>query len=411
MPRGSFGIAAAALLWCASARAQDDGTSPKPERPAPHLGADSPAPTYPPNPEHERRWYDRLTLRGYTQLRYNRLGASNSRLTNRQGDRTLGDDGGLSIRRARLIFQGDIASFLSVYLQPDFASVIDETFQVATLRDWYADIFLDPDEKRFRVRVGQSKVPYGWELMQSSGNRLPLDRTDGINSAFVNERDLGVFLYFETPAVRGRFRHLVESGLKGSGDFGMVAFGVMNGQPMNTREKNDNKHFVARVTYPFDVGSQTLELSAAAYSGLAVVSRDEGIAGREEAQDFRALASFVLYPKPLGFQAEYNAGYGPELVGKTIEKRPLAGGYAMTMWRQPVSWGAVTPYVRVHHYDGGKKFETNAPRYDVKQLDAGVEWQLFRWIELTTELMLADRTTKGDRQTGHVLRLQLQFNY
>ena len=44
------------------------------------------------------------------------------------------------------------------------------------------------------------------ELLQSSSNRLPLDRTDGINSAFINERDLGAFFYFETPAVRRRFK-------------------------------------------------------------------------------------------------------------------------------------------------------------------------------------------------------------
>jgi len=361
--------------------------------------------------EPERHWYERLSLRGYTQLRYNRIGATNPHLTNRQGDRSLGADGGLSIRRARLIFTGDITPFLSIYLQPDFASSLDESLNVGQLRDWYADIFLDPTEKRFRIRAGQSKVPYGWELMQSSSNRLAFDRTDGINSAFVNERDMGVAVMFETPDVRRRFQHLLDSGLKGSGDYGMVAFGMINGQPLNTRERNDNKHFIARVTYPFELGSQTLELSAAAYSGLTVVTRGENIAGQKEMQDMRGLATFVLYPKPFGFQAEYNVGYGPELVGKTVEKRPLDGGYVMTMWRQVLSWGAITPYIRFHRYDGGKKFETNAPRYEVKQMDAGVEWQVQKWIELTTELMVADRTTNGDRQTGRVLRLQLQFNY
>lgn len=394
------------LLWCASARGQQVAPPPQGEPTTGERDGAVPSTSKP-----ERHWYERLSLRGYTQLRYNGLGASNPNLTNRQGDRALGGDGAFALRRARLILTGDIAPFLSIYLQPDFASAVDETLGVAQIRDWYADIFLDPTEKRFRIRAGQSKVPYGWELMQSSSNRIALDRTDGINSAFVNERDIGVAVMFETPDVRRRFRRLLDSGLKGSGDYGMVAFGLINGQPINTRERNGNKHFIARVTYPFDVGAQTLEVSAAAYSGRTVVLRGEGIGGARDVQDMRALATFVLYPKPFGLQAEYNVGYGPELVGNTVERRPLDGGYVMTMWRHNFAWGAMTPYVRFHRYDGGKKFEMNSPRYEIKQMDAGVELQILKWVELTTELMVADRTTNGDRQTGRTLRLQLQLNY
>ena len=392
-------ILVAALLWCSRARAQE------PRTPAP------PPDGAPSTAEPERHWYDRISIRGYTQLRYNQIGATNPHLTNRQADRGLGGDGGFTMRRARIIIQGDITSFLSVFLQPDVVSAFDDFQNTLQLRDLYADVFLDPREKMFRFRLGQSRVPYGWELLQSSSNRLPLDRTDGINSAFVNERDLGAFFYFETPAVRRRFKRLVDSGLKGSGDFGITAIGFANGQPLNTRERNTNKAFFARLAYPFDVGTQTLELAAAAYSNRVVVNRDEGVSGRKEEQDFRGLATFVWYPQPLGFQAEYNVGYGPELVGKRVERRPLDGGYAMVMWRQPFSWGAITPYVRAHRYDGGKKFETNSPRYVVKQLDVGVEWQLQRWLELTTELLVADRETNGDRQTGRALRLQLQFGF
>ncbi len=369
------------------------------------------APTEQPSQPKDKPWYERFQLRGYTQIRENRLGATNPHLRNEQGDKSIGDSGGLFIRRARLVISGDVSSWLSVYLQPDFASILQDSLGIGQMRDWYADIFLDRD-KMFRFRVGQSKVPYGWELMQSSSNRLTLDRSDGINSAFLNERDLGAFFYFETPEVRRKFRKLVDSGLKGSGDFGMTAIGVSNGQPLNTRERNDNKHFFARVTYPFDIGSQTLEVSAAAYSGRFVTSRDEGIAARRrETQDVRGLATFVLYPKPFGLQVEYNAGYGPELAGKTIERRPLHGGYAMAMWRQKTDLGFFTPYVRVHHYDGGKKFEKNAPRHEIAELDVGIEWQPQRWIELTTEFMASERTVNGHREQGRLVRLQLQFNY
>lgn len=39
-------------------------------------------------------------------------------------------------------------------------------------------------------------MPYGFENMQSSQNRLSLDRGDAMNSAVVGERDLGVFAYW-----------------------------------------------------------------------------------------------------------------------------------------------------------------------------------------------------------------------
>ena len=361
--------------------------------------------------EGDKPWYERLHLRGYTQIRYNRIGASNPHLKNDQGDKSIGADGGFGFRRLRLIIFGDMAKFLSVYIQPDFASAIGDQLNVGIVRDWYTDIFLD-DRREFRIRVGQSKVPYGWELMQSSQNRLPFDRSDALNSAFTNERDIGAHFMFAPDWVRKRFKHLVDDGLKGSGDYGMVAVGLINGQPLNSKEKNDNKHFVARVTYPFQIGAQTLELAAGGYTGLFVPTKGEGITGAKEFRDFRAHGTVVLYPQPIGFQFEYNAGVGPELDGTVIREKPLDGGYAMTMVRIPTNdFGVFTPYVRVHRYDGGKKFETSAPRHEVRELNAGVEWQYKKWLELTTEYMESARTVNGKEEAGRLLRLQLQFNY
>jgi len=361
--------------------------------------------------EASKPWYERLHIRGYTQIRYNRIGASNPHLKNDQGDKSIGADGGIFFRRMRLIIFGDLASFMSIYLQPDFASAIGEQLNVGIVRDWYTDIFLD-DKKEFRIRAGQSKVPYGFELMQSSQNRLPFDRSDALNSAFVNERDIGAHFQFAPASVRKRFRHLVDDGLKGSGDYGMVSVGVINGQPLNSKERNDNKHFVARVTYPFQIGSQTLELAAGGYTGLFVPSKGEGITARKEYRDLRFHGTIHLYPQPIGFQVEYNAGVGPELDGKTIREKPLDGGYAMTMVRIPTKdYGIFTPYVRVHRYDGGKKFETNAPRHEVREINAGLEWQYKKWLEVTAEYMETSRTVNLKEESGRLLRLQLQFNY
>ena len=171
----------------------------------------------------------------------------------------------------------------------------------------------------------------------------------------------------------------------------MTAVGVSNGQPVNTGERNLNKHVFARVTYPLQLGKQVLELGGGGYSGKFVARKDEAVLGDRELWDRRVHASLVWYPQPFGIQAEYNVGEGPERQGDRVVSRPLHGGYVMLMARIPSRFGTFFPYARVHRYDGGKKFETNAPRHEVREVNAGLEWQPSRWLELTAELMASPR--------------------
>ncbi|RKG70939.1 porin [Corallococcus sp. CA054B] len=407
-------LAGAALLFSSSAPAQAQETPPE---------------AAPPMEEKEKSkpWYENIRLRGYTQVRYNRLPSfrTNDSLINDQGDRFLGRDTGFGIRRARLVIFGDVHPHVSIYLQPDFASVIGDQYNVAVMRDWYADIFVDA-KKEFRFRVGQSKVPFGFENLQSSQNRLALDRNDAINSALKDERDVGVFFYWAPAHIRERFKFLVDSGLKGSGDYGVVGLGVYNGQTANRAERNNSPHAVARVSYPFLFGSQYVEVGTGAYYGrfnLSASPRDDAayaLARGPNLVDARAIVSLMVYPQPLGFQAEYNIGRGPSL-GSTpddallIDSRNLQGGYAQLMYKLDGVVGvSLIPYVRGTLYKGGKKFETNAPRYDVRELELGAEWQIWKALELTAAYVIADRTSSRYpyvQEQGHVTRLQLQFNY
>lgn len=354
-------------------------------------------------------WFERIKLRGYLQFRYNRFLETNDELVNSQGDKSIGGDGGFFVRRARLIVYGDIHPHVSIYIQSDLASTADEQLHVSILRDLYADLFIDKD-KEFRFRVGQSKVPYGFENMQSSQNRAPFDRSDALNSAVKEERDLGVFAYYTPKKIRARYKQLVDEGLKGSGDYGVVGIGVYNGQTANKAEKNDTPHVVARVNYPFAIGNQILELGAGGYTGKFVVSKDDGIGGADELRDSRVHASFVLYPKPIGLQAEYNIGVGPELRKGVIEERFLHGGYAMVL----AKFGGFVPYVRGVLYEGGRKFETNAPRYKVREAEIGLEWQIIQPVEVTAAYTFAERTFPEppyQQESGRFLRLQVQINY
>ncbi len=373
----------------------------------------------------EKQWYEKMKIRGYAQFRYNRLGETNPELVNLQGDQSIGDNRSFLLRRARMIFSGDINDRISYYIQPDFASGVGgpNFLHFLQIRDFYADIFLD-SEKEYRLRVGQSKIPYAWENLQSSQNRLALDRADAVNSGVVNERDLGVFFYWAPSEIRERFKYLVESGLKGSGDYGVFAFGAYNGQTANRSELNDGLHIVSRLTYPIQFANcQIFEPGISGYTGKYVITRSGVVTGLpgDEYTDRRAAVSFVLYPQPLGLQGEYTWGEGPELNATNTAVVPgsLEGGYLQVFYKlDDVGFngrkGTLIPYARVQRYDGGRKHETNSPNYHIREAEVGCEYQFSKGLELVMAYTWSERTfpvIPHQQEKGELIRMQLQWNY
>ncbi|MBL7870916.1 MAG: porin [Cyclobacteriaceae bacterium] len=373
--------------------------------------------------EKPKKWYETVSIRGYAQFRYNRLFETNSNLKCEQCDRSWGDKGGFFIRRMRIIFFGQISQRVYFYVQPDFASsVSSSSLHFSQLRDAYFDIGIDK-ENEFRLRVGQSKIPFGFENLQSSQNRLPLDRNDALNSAVANERDLGVFFYWAPKKVRETFSMLVRDGYKGSGDYGVFAFGAYNGQTANKPDLNNELHVVSRLTYPFHIGNQIIEPGVQGYSGKWVMASDQltkdvGVNTSLAYNDRRLAGTFVLYPKPFGIQAEYNIGKGPEYNPQTdsIETQKLAGGYVTLNYRLKLKNQFIYPFIRAQYYDGGKKHEKDARSYNVKELEVGLEWQPFKSFEFVAMYTLSkrrfeDSVLKNNRQDGSLLRLQAQINF
>lgn len=370
-----------------------------------------------------KKWHELISVRGYMQARYNRLFETNPHLGSEQGDRSWGENGGIFLRRARLIFFGQISKQVYFYIQPDFVSSASNTnLQFAQLRDAYMDIGIDP-KNEYRFRIGQSKIPYGFENMQSSQNRIPLDRADATNSAFVNERDLGVFFYWAPAAKRELFARLVRDGLKGSGYYGLFALGVFNGQTANKPEQNNSLHTVVRFTYPMQVGKQIIETGIQAYTGQYVVTRDQTSTGTKlkasrNYTDERIGASFVLYPQPFGIQAEYNIGRGPEFNKATdsIETSDLQGGYITLSWMFRQQKQVIIPFVRGQYYNGGRKHELDARSYRVREFEIGIEWQPVREFELVATYTFSNRRyedfiLQNNLQKGSLLRLQAQINF
>ncbi|BEV02027.1 porin [Novosphingobium olei] len=376
-----------------------------------------------------KAWYDRLQLRGYTQLRFNEIisgdktaPAGQSRLRSVH-DGSISDRSNFSLRRVRVVLQGEISDRVSLYLQHDFASAVmgqqagERREGFGQLRDAYADVFLDR-HKTFKVRLGQSKVPYGWENMQSSSNRLTLDRSDGINSAVPGERDLGVIAYFTPRTMQKIWDELTKEGQKTFGNYGAFGIGLMNGQGTNKTEQDNALMQVALVSLPFRVGDQILEVGASAMRNhFRPELRSGGVSAKGYADD-RIGVHAMLYPRPIGVQAEWNWGKGPEFdrASGTIKEKKLNGGYVQVMGRFATEGGSTLwPYARWQHYRGGWKVALNAPRVETDEIEVGLEWQAMKALELTLAYARMRRSEADERRLGraegNVLRTQIQWNY
>lgn len=416
-----------------------------------------------------KSWTNRVNIRGYVQTRFTKMigndGDDPSNPVDLWSDRSVGTDSSINtdknflIRRARVIIFGDYGDHLSYYIQPDFVNNGPTSGQsgYVQLRDAYGDINIDK-AKIHRVRVGLSKVPYGFENMQSSSNRLAMDRADALNSAVRDERDTGAFYYYTPENVQGLFKEINEKGLKHSGNYGMLAVGLYNGQGANRGDVNDNYHVVARATYPWKTDSgQLYEASIQGYHGQYVpttASYNRNLTGsassstpvfegnntgssannslrgehRKGFDDQRVGVSFVMYPQPFGLQTEWNWGSTPglDIAQNRIEQKHLQGGYVQAMYKIDNfqfldTNGTLIPFIKWQYFDGYNKAENNAPKNEVNDWEFGVEWQLAPEVELMAEyhrmkrnnLVTGNRAGTQDYQsfTADALRVQVQYNF
>jgi hypothetical protein len=208
--------------------------------------------------------------------------------------------------------------------------------------------------------------------------------------------------------------------LKGTGDYGVFAAGLYNGQTANKPELNDKFHAVARLSYPFEIGKQIIEPGIQAYTGQYTIdqrSTDVKAVKDLTYTDRRVAATVVLYQQPFGILAEYNIGESPSFDAATdsIRVKKINGGFITASYRTKLGKGFINPYTRYQVYDGAKKHELDARRYDLNELELGVEWQPIKNLEITLAYVIshrqyADFKTDYDEK-GNFLRLQVQTNY
>ncbi len=410
----------------------------------------------------KKAWYNNNSIRGYVQNRVTTMQSGDEGAvlwpdsSGSFGDDRSGSGGGnnFRIRRARIIFSGNIGDHLGYYIQPDFASSGDNG-NMTQLRDAYGDIFIDKEQVH-RFRVGQSKVPFGYENLQSSSNRLALDRADATNSAVRDERDTGVFYYYTPKDVQNLFKEINDAGLKHTGNYGMFGAGLYMGQGANRTDQNDEWHRVARFTYPWKTASgQIFEAGIQGYQGKYVRSTNTytrvspnpnalwssspatttpytSLANRNGFVDERVAVSFRMYPQPWGLEGEWNWGTSPglDMAENQVKNKSLHGGYIQgSYFAKDVNLfntniGNVIPFVKWQYFDGYNKAEENAPRNKVNDWELGLEWQIAPEVELVAEYHIMRRTnmTRNSSEFNNLngsyrefdaqaLRLQLQYNF
>ena len=394
----------------------------------------------------EAAWYEKLSIDGYTQVRHTEQMNDAAYLTGGlPADRSVDPNQSLIIRRGRFKLAGDFGR-VYLYTQWDVAASVDSgtsrNFGLQT-RDIYADIAID-EAKEHRVRIGVSKVPYGFVNLQSSQNRLQMERPEALNSAVEGERDQGIYYMYANTEDRALFKSLVKDGLKGSGDYGVFTAGFYSGAGLNRADNNGEVHSVVRLSKPWVAASgQTYEAGIGAYAGRFKVTTDlttgSGLPGgvtktvldaninavdrRDLADGFvdrRASAHFIMYPQPWGIEAEWTTGQGPQLTDDrtSVTSQSLQGGYIMVNYRHKYGeQSELIPYVRWNYFDGARKFATNAPKMVVNELDIGFEWQWRKEVELQLQYTIADERSNTSTAMPTVisgsrrLALQLQFNY
>ena len=371
----------------------------------------------------ETAWYDKLKIDGYTQFRFTENLDDASKALNVPADKTVSTTEGLMIRRGRFKITGDVTPRMSFYSQLDFAaSTISGASLSLQARDLYADIALG-DSLEHRLRAGLSKVPYGWVNLQSSQNRIAMERPEALNSAVEGERDLGLYYMYASDESRALFKSLVKDGLKGSGDYGVFTVGAYNGQGLNKSDANGEPHLLARFSYPWKTESgQIYEAGFGGYTGKYVISKSTSgtiPTGGPEFDDRRASAHFIMYPQPFGIEAEWTVGQGPQLSNDrtSVSVQDLKGGYIQLNYRILQGEQEFFPYVRWNYFDGARKFATNAPKMVVNEIDVGCEWQIRKEVELQVAYTFTNErnNTATSPYTNVVdarrLAVQLQWNY
>lgn len=334
----------------------------------------------------KKKWYDTVKIGGYAQARFMSY-LDDVEVKDANGDKhKIGNE--FLVRRARLALEAKPTDRSKIYIQSDFGQ------GGASIKDAWVETSIVTDNTA-RVRAGQQKVPFGFEVPQSSGSRLPLERNWLTRRTIPEERDTGLTVFWTAPEDKQLF-DFGKTNYWAPGDYGTAAISVFNGQSIGSEgmEVNDNKHVVVRFCKPFEIKANgTYAEVGASYYGGKYYSK----AAKQEFSEHLFGIHAYLAPEPYGAQAEY-------FTGKT-EGHDLDGWYVMGLAK--TNPGGVA-FVRYEDFNGWRK-GANAP-YDRHRLGIGYAYQIDPNTRVTAEYDREKIDTSAGGSADQI-GVQLMINY
>ncbi len=334
----------------------------------------------------KKKWYDTMKIGGYVQGRAMYY-LDDIEAKDANGDKhRVGDE--FLVRRARMALEAKPSATSKLYLQTDMGG------GSATVKDAWVERSFARDLSS-RVRIGQQKVPFGFEVPQSSGSRLPLERNWLTRRTIPEERDTGLTYYFTTPGDKALF-DAAKASYWGTGDYGNIAVSLFNGQSIGSegQEVNDNKHLVVRLCKPFEIKSTGgyAEVGASYYGGDYFSK-----AAKQQFDEHLFGIHGYFAPEPFGLQAEYFDG--------ETEGHDLKGWYAMGLWKSNPGGVAFVRYDKLEGYRKG----ANAA-YDRHRTGVGYAYQLDDNTRLTLEYDKEELDTASGGSADQI-GLQIMVSY
>jgi hypothetical protein len=194
----------------------------------------------------------RLKVSGYIQGRYEHSEASANGL--KSDGKTVANTDRFLVRRARLktVYDGVNAEYL---LQ------IDATGDGVTLKDAEATFVDTWSPLNIRLTLGQFKVPFGYELLQSSADREMPERAAIVRAYFDGERDRGLRLTARYEFLRLAVALINGNGVKDTATYKSTAL-------YGTNDPNKFKDFSGRLGVDFG----TVTGGVSAYLGRGPMS-------------------------------------------------------------------------------------------------------------------------------------------
>jgi predicted heme/steroid binding protein len=297
-------------------------------------------------------------LDGYFQVRYS--------------DDDATDTSEFLVRRARFNIRGPVSDRVSyrIELQMDAKEKGGGPTSKTQLRTLNADYKLD----KGYLRIGQAKVPWGYELLESVPDLWTAERCLFMDRLFPNQRDIGVMYAYQAAATKPEFD-----------------FGIYNGTGINASDNNKTKNVMARVNFPVRNGSVALS----GYTGK------NGADASQTDQDRYGASARFKWPGGAHFMAEFVMGRD---LGSDIRGYYAQIGHPLAKTRPDLL------FAKYDQYDE----DTDASDNLFKR------WSLGYWYELDPATRLTfvyeirnpqDNFSELSKWDGNAYYLQLQVKY